>query len=101
PRAQMHAPDFAIIGAPKCGTSSLHATVEQHPDICMSYVKEPHFFAFDLPGCRDVADADAYRRLFRLRRPGQLRGETSVFYLYSSHAVPAMLRQNPKIKIIT
>ena len=38
-------PDFLIIGAQKAGTTSLHYYFDQHPDICMSDVKEPMFFS--------------------------------------------------------
>jgi hypothetical protein len=37
-------PDFLIIGAMKCGTSSLHDYIGQHPDVFMSTPKELHFF---------------------------------------------------------
>ena len=40
-------PDFILVGAAKCGTSSLHAYLAQHPDIFMpKLVKEPNFFAY-------------------------------------------------------
>ena len=34
-----------IIGAMKCGTSSLFAYLKQHPEICPSITKEPEFFS--------------------------------------------------------
>jgi colanic acid/amylovoran biosynthesis glycosyltransferase len=34
-------PDFIIIGAMKCGTTSLYAYLDGHPNIAMSRVKEP------------------------------------------------------------
>lgn len=37
-------PTFFILGAAKCGTTSLHELLAQHPDICMSNPKEPFFF---------------------------------------------------------
>ncbi len=37
-------PDFIIIGAAKCGTTSLFYYLKQHPDIKTSYVKEVKFF---------------------------------------------------------
>lgn len=37
-------PNLIIIGAMKCGTSSLHYYLSQHPDICMSERKELDFF---------------------------------------------------------
>ena len=48
-------PNFLIVGAAKCGTSSLHNYLNQHPDIFMpSYnklgmkVKEPRFLISDI-----------------------------------------------------
>jgi hypothetical protein len=38
-------PNFFIIGAPKAGTTSLYHYLDQHPQIYMSAIKEPHFFA--------------------------------------------------------
>lgn len=37
-------PNLVIIGAMKCGTTSLHLYLDQHPDIAMSRRKEIHFF---------------------------------------------------------
>lgn len=39
-------PNFFIIGASKSGTTSLYHYLKQHPQIYMSPVKEPRFFAF-------------------------------------------------------
>ncbi len=33
-----------IVGAPRCGTTTLASFLQQHPDVCFSAVKEPHFF---------------------------------------------------------
>jgi hypothetical protein len=38
-------PNFFIAGAPKSGTTSLYHYLDQHPDIYMSLIKEPHYFA--------------------------------------------------------
>ncbi|CAN0440360.1 unnamed protein product, partial [Phaeothamnion confervicola] len=35
---------FSLAGVTKCGTSSLHAYLSQHPDICVSTPKEPWCF---------------------------------------------------------
>ena len=37
-------PSFLIIGAPKCGTTSLWLYLHEHPDVCMSQPKEPFYF---------------------------------------------------------
>lgn len=38
-------PNFFIAGAPKAGTTSLHFYVAQHPQVFMSPIKEPMYFA--------------------------------------------------------
>ena len=37
--------NLVVPGFPKSGTSSLHNYLDQHPDVCMSSPKEPHYFA--------------------------------------------------------
>jgi hypothetical protein len=39
-------PDFVIVGAPKCGTTSLHHYLAQHPDVFLPAQKELHFFSY-------------------------------------------------------
>jgi hypothetical protein len=42
------APNFFIVGAPKAGTTALYRYLEQHPQIYMSPIKEPHYFADEI-----------------------------------------------------
>jgi hypothetical protein len=90
----MALPDFLVIGAPKAGTTALHAALDGHPDLFMSRIKEPKFFLTDgpPPGGGGPGDAatyrehvwrrDAYEELFAGAPPGVLRGESTPFYLY-------------------
>ena len=41
-------PNFFIVGAPKAGTTSLYAYLDQHPQIYLCPLKEPSYFAFEL-----------------------------------------------------
>ncbi|MFM7016099.1 MAG: sulfotransferase domain-containing protein [Bacteroidota bacterium] len=41
-------PNFFVIGAAKCGTTTLYDFLEQHPEVYMSPIKEPHFFCSDI-----------------------------------------------------
>ena len=41
-------PSFLVAGAPKTGTTSLHHYLDQHPEIYMSPVKEPCYFASEV-----------------------------------------------------
>ncbi len=42
--ADLRLPNFLILGAAKCGTTSLCAYLDQHPDVFFSTPKEPTFF---------------------------------------------------------
>jgi hypothetical protein len=43
-------PNFFIVGTGKAGTTSLHRYLRQHPQIYMSPVKEPSYFASEIRG---------------------------------------------------
>src|SRR6202453_5326822 len=90
----MALPDFLVIGAPKAGTTALHAALARHPGLYLSAVKEPKFFLTDGPppdrgGPGDVQTyrehvwrrAD-YEALFSDAPAGTLRGESTPFYLH-------------------
>jgi hypothetical protein len=93
-------PDFMIVGAPKCATSSLHLLLLQHPDIFMCDPKEPHFFCTDLPGLAEVPDAAGYDALFAAAPAEATWGEASALYLFSRDAAQNIHTSNPDTKII-
>ncbi len=78
----MALPTFFIIGTAKAGTTSLHHYLDLHPQIQMSAIKEPNFFAgaengTPYPGGR-VDRLEEYERLFD---PSvEVRGEASPSY---------------------
>jgi hypothetical protein len=41
-------PNFFLVGAPKAGTTSLYYYLDQHPQVYMSAIKEPNFFAEEI-----------------------------------------------------
>ena len=94
------APDFFLVGAPKCATSSLHALLIRHPGIFMCSPKEPHFFSTDLPGLAEVEDRAAYDALFAEAPEGACLGEASAFYLMSAEAAANIHAANPEARII-
>jgi Sulfotransferase family len=61
-------PNFFIVGAARCGTTSLFAALSRHGDIYCCPVKEPNYFAFDLTGERRVV-LDARRQGILIERP--------------------------------
>jgi hypothetical protein len=93
-------PDFVILGAPKCGTTSICETLSTHPNVFISPIKEPHYFAVDHGPGRAIQTIEEYRRLFLRAGPAQLRGEASTGYLSSERAVPELLSHRPDGKFI-
>lgn len=102
PEAPAHnsRPNFFIVGAPKCGTTAWVEYLRTHPDIFLPDIKEPHFFAGDLPGKRWTDSPGKYESLFANAGSAKAVGEASVFYLYSTEAAEAIHRYDPDAKII-
>jgi len=105
-------PNFLIVGAAKCGTSSLHNYLNQHPDIFMPLynkegvkVKEPRFLIKDLVEHRlhnGVWSLEEYQSLFADVKGAKLVGESTVLYLYYyEHAIKNIKRYlGEDVKII-
>jgi len=68
-------PNLIIIGAQKCGTTSLHNYLQSHPDVSMARVKETDFF---LEHGNWAHGLDWYRSQFDSTTP--VRGEGSPNY---------------------
>lgn len=88
-------PTFLVIGAQKCGTTSLYLALKQHPSVYLSPVKEPRYFAFpnnppDFKGPGSelfkvgmAVQPDQYAALFRDSDGFPVKGEASPIYLSS------------------
>ena len=108
----MALPDFFIAGAPKAGTTAVHAALARHPALYMSAVKEPKFFLTDGPppargGPGDVQTyrehvwrRDDYEALFAPAPAGTLRGESTPFYLYHRDAQRRIRALIPDARLI-
>ena len=106
-------PDFLVIGAPKAGTTALHAALAQHPDVFVSSPKEPKFWLCDgapPPAWKGPGDKhsqqewiwrdDRYYSLFEQARDDQVRGESTPFYLWSHGAHRRIAEDLPDVKLI-
>ena len=73
--------DFMIVGAQKCGTSTLSEILRTHPSLVRCDVKEPNFFSMSKDWQSETA---AYEEMFR-RREGALYYEASPSYTFYPH----------------
>ena len=127
-RAKLHLPNFFLVGAAKAGTTSLYHYLKSHPQIYMSPIKEPCYFALDIdpsnfaPEYRYdylenlheyisgemsevihiayVRKYEDYIGLFRKVRDEKAIGEASVAYLCSDRAASEIKARIPDAKII-
>jgi hypothetical protein len=105
-------PDFLVIGAPKAGTTALHAALARHPALYMSPIKEPKFFLSDGPPPARGGPGDAltyrehvwrredYEALFHAAPAGMLRGESTPLYMYDRDAMRRIRDLIPGAKLI-
>lgn len=96
----------AIVGAPRCGTTSLARYLSEHPGIALSKVKEPHFFSrrdmrsWPTDDVVRFVQADYVEHFFPHRRAGDTLLDGSVSYLYAPERLEPALRFWPDSKFI-
>jgi hypothetical protein len=96
-------PDFLIIGAKRCGTTSLYKAIEKHPDVASMWprfanIKSPHFF--DL---RYDHGVDWYRGHFPIPlpgRPGRVVGEADPYCMFHPLVPGRVAATVPGIRLI-
>jgi hypothetical protein len=93
-------PDFFIVGAPRCGTTALYTYLRDHPDIFMSQIKEPDFFADYLGKRRRVRTLPEYLDCFTGVQGEKRIGEASVSYLSSQTSAKVIKEFSPLASII-
>jgi hypothetical protein len=100
-------PDFFIVGHHKSGTTALYEMLRRHPQIYMSDIKEPQFFATDtrprFPSPRGHSlpeTLEQYLSLFSGAGAQQRAGEASPSYLWSHAAAGQIAELQPAARII-
>lgn len=96
-------PDFFILGAEKCGTTSIREYLLQHDDIAFTSIKEPYLMMgrtgkgrawlntlWQANHTPSVAD---YSKLYPSAAASKMKGEASALYLYNAEEVIPQLYQ--------
>jgi hypothetical protein len=96
-----------IVGAPRCGTTTLANFLKPHPDVCFPVVKEPHFFArHDLtrlspPELRKEVEGEYLARFFpHCASEQNVAADCSVSYLYTPEQLEPILRVWPDSRFV-
>lgn len=101
-------PNFIfIVGAPRCGTTTLAGWLKQHPRVCFPFVKEPHSFVqHDLRGLDGEAlqrfiEREYLDRFYAGCGPERDTGvDGSVSYLYVPDMLLPALKLWPNAKFV-
>lgn len=96
----MTKPNFFIIGAPKCGTTSLFDWLSLHPEIFVSPNKEPNFFSSDIWVPNRITEAEYLKLFEKVPEYKKNIGEASTRYLYSEVAIDKILKYCDKPRFI-
>ncbi len=95
-----------VVGAPRCGTTTISRLLRTHPQLSFSLVKEPHFFSqHDLRGSPDqhlraLVESEYLERFFDPSQDGRIGAEGSVSYLYAPEQMEPVLRLWPDSRFI-
>lgn len=99
-RMSLHRCNLVVPGFGKCGTSSFHEYLGQHPDICMSKPKESHYFSVNK---RWEAGVETHNAMFS-GAPANCKyyGESSTTYCIYEPAIKRIQKSldTPKILIL-
>lgn len=94
-------PNVFLVGAPKCGTTTVADCLARHPRVVVAEPKEPLFFCEDRPRIRKCTTWRGYLACFRAR-PGPVDAvvDASVWYLYSPLARQRIHEHYPDARIV-
>ncbi|MGY1808335.1 sulfotransferase family protein [Blastococcus sp. SYSU D00669] len=108
-------PQFFIAGAPKAGTTALHAALATHPGLYLSPVKEPKFYLTggrpperaqqrgpgDAHSAREwIWRRERYLALFAGAPADAVHGESTPFYLYDRRAHARIAADVPDARFV-
>ena len=105
---EVNRPNFFIIGAPKCGTTSLARYLGGHPHVFMTTPKEPCYFSRSLTAEREQRrskechrNLDAYLHLFdRAKEQHWLKGDATTRNLRCEPALLEIKALVPEARLI-
>ncbi|MCR9104923.1 MAG: sulfotransferase [Gammaproteobacteria bacterium] len=91
--------DFIVPGFSKCGTTTLCALLDLHPDVYIPPIKEPWYFSHD----KFETQHQCYDEHYAAAQPGQLKGDGSTSYtgyLREDISIKRIYENNPACRFI-
>lgn len=89
-------PNLFILGAAKCGSTTLHAMLDKHPDACMADPKEPFFYETEFGKGQNFNR----ERYFSHFSGESVIGESRHRNLYLPYVAERIHETNPEAKLV-
>ena len=97
-------PDFLIIGAQKCGTTSLYSYLSEHPYVAPAFRKEIHFFDFyfrkGVNWYKSHFPSSLCKYYYQRRGQHLITGEASTHYISFPSVPRRVFELIPQVKLI-
>lgn len=91
---------FLVAGVQKCGTTTLHRLLAQHPDVHMASVKGTHFFDTESHFGSGPVDYSVYHACFSPEPQHRVLGEATPIYSFWEPAMRRIRDYNPAMKVL-
>ncbi len=89
-------PNLFILGAAKCGSTTLHAMLDRHPDACMADPKEPFFYETEFSKGQDFN----HKKYFSHFQGEPIIGDSRHRNLYLPYVAERIYETNPQAKLV-
>jgi hypothetical protein len=97
-------PDFIVIGAQRCGTTSLYNNLIKHPNVSSSFVKEVHYFDVNfekgMSWYKSHFPSHLYKYIRQAIKQDFVTGEASPYYIFHPHAPRRIAEVAPYVKLM-
>ena len=93
-------PTFIVAGAAKSGTTAIWNYLRTHPEICVSWMKEPNFFITSIPNARYQKGLAWYESLFRPTQSTKAIGDVSPSYMTCQESPQLIFQTLPKVQLL-
>lgn len=95
-------PDFIIIGASRCGTTSFYNYLIQHPLVFPAKWKELHYFDYKRTGWYRTNFPTIFSKFYikKIKKKSFVTGESSPYYFLHPLTAERVKKKIPKVKLI-
>lgn len=93
-------PNTFLVGAPKCGTTSIAQWLREHDEVFFSEPKEPYFFCRPSLQIANIRSLKDYEALFSKVAGQKIVAEGTTASMYDKTSIPKIFCYNPESSLV-